>query len=228
MKNLKETNDKLINFWNDWFLKIEPQKIDLNDVKPENKLDEYLKELGDSSEKILDLGTGTGYGLLNAKILGGKVKYGLGIDPSVNAINFINQTCELSNIDGLEFKVGNHKILREYEKDYFDGIICSNVLDVVPEETSLEMIEELTRVLKPNGLFVMKINFYLTEELIKKIKMIEVAKNTYAINGIVRGLNYTVDEWVQKLKGFELIKTGEFERIKDGPKDRVLMLRKMI
>lgn len=227
MKNLKEANEKLINFWDEWFKKVEPQKINPDDVKVGNELDQYLKELGDVSEKILDLGTGTGYGLLTAKLLGEKVKYGLGIDPAKNAINFIEKTCELSGIKDVEFRVGNHKNLNDFQDGYFDGIICSNVLDVVPEETSLEMIEEISRLLKPEGLFVLKINFYLTDELIKKIKMEEVDKNTYTINGIVRGLNFTVDEWVKKLKGFELVKTGAFERIKNGPKDRVLMLKKL-
>ncbi|XFA98571.1 class I SAM-dependent methyltransferase [Candidatus Izemoplasma sp. B36] len=227
MKNLKEANEKLINFWDEWFKKVEPQKINPDDAKIGNELDQYLKELGDVSEKILDLGTGTGYGLLMAKLLGKKVKYGLGIDPAKNAINYIEKTCELSGIKDVEFRVGNHKNLNDFSDGYFDGIICSNVLDVVPEETSNDMIKEISRLLKPNGLFVLKINFYLTDELIKKINMEEVAKNTYTINGIVRGLNFTVDEWVKRLKEFELVKTGEFERIKNGPKDRVLMLKKI-
>jgi ubiquinone/menaquinone biosynthesis C-methylase UbiE len=227
MLNVSKANQDLKEFWNEWFKKLEPQKINPEDVKVGNELDQYLKELGDEAERVLDLGTGTGYGLINAKLLGQKIKYGLGVDPSENSINFVNETCKLSGIEGLDFKVGDHKSLEEIDNESFDGVICSNVLDVVPEETSLEMIHAIKRVLKPNGVFVLKINFYLTEELIQKIKMEEVAKNTYAMNGIIRGLNYTVDEWVERFAGFELVKTGEFERIPNGPKDRVLMFKKL-
>lgn len=225
MERNKE-NETLIAFWDDWFKKLTPEKIDKTQVKAENDLDLYLKELGDVSERVLDLGTGAGYGLLTTKLLGQKVAYALGIDPSANAINYLKELCHQSEIDGIDLRQGDHQILKDFEDESFDGIVCSNTLDVVPLETSNAMIEEITRLLKPGGLFVMKLNFYLTEALIERIKMEEVAPNTYALNGVIRGLNFTTDEWIAKFEGFDLVKQSEFERVKNGPKDRVLMLKK--
>jgi SAM-dependent methyltransferase len=225
--NENQMNIDLKQFWNNQFTKLEPTVIKTNEVKEENSLDKFLKYLGDHSEKILDIGTGSGYGLLTAKILGEKAKYGLGIDPSLNAINFLNKTCEMSDIKGICGQVGDHKILENELSESFDGIICSNVVDVVPEKTANEIIREIQRLLKPNGILVLKINFYLTEELIKKIKMEEVDTNAYAINGILRGVNYTLDEWINRFDGFEVIEREEYERIPNGPKDRVLLLRKL-
>ena len=73
---------------------------------------------------------------------------------------------------------------------------------------------------------MIKLNFFLTDEIIARIKMEEIAEDTYQINGILRGLNYDLETWLSKFDGFELIESTTFERIKDGPKDRVILLRK--
>lgn len=224
--NRDKQNETLIAFWDEWFKKLTPEKIDKSQLKVEHDLDLYLKELGDVSERVLDLGTGAGYGLLTTKLLGGKVKYALGIDPSKNAIDYLSELCRLSDIEGIETRVGDHQILKDYPDASFDGIVCSNTLDVVLLETSLAMIDEIKRLLRPGGLLVLKLNFYLTDALIERIKMEEVAPNTYALNGVIRGLNFTTEEWIAKFNGFELVKQSQFERVKNGPKDRVLMLKK--
>ncbi len=226
MFNEEKINEDLRNFWNLAYEKLEPMKIDPAEVKVESKLDEYLKEVADKCPKVLDFGTGSGRFIITAAMLSHGIKEGIGIDTSANGINFANGTSKLSGLDNLNFIVGDHLSLRNYKENYFDGIICSNTLDVVPLKTSNEMIKELTRVIKPKGYFVLKINFYLNDALIKKINMEEVDKDTYTINGIMRGLNHTDKQWIDKFNEFELIKSDEFERIPNGPKDRVFMFRK--
>lgn len=221
-------NDRLINFWNGVFENIRPRKINNDAFEVKHTLDAYLKILGETSNRVLDLGTGRGYCLLAAKLLGRNMTYGLGIDPSINAINYLEETTKLSKIKGLEFRVGSHKLLRSFEDGFFDGIVSSNVLDVVPRLTSNEMIQEITRLLKPGGLFVLKINFYLTKDLIEKIQMVEIADNTFTKDGVIRGLNFTSDAWIDKFKDFDLIQSGEYQRLKQGPKDRVFMFKKKL
>ena len=226
MNELQE-NKKLISFWDEFFKKVQPMTLKSEDAKVENDLDKYLKLLGDNCERVLDIGCGWGYGLIVAKLLGDKIKYGLGIDPSENGIHILNETCKLSGIEGLVGIAGTHEVLKENEDASFDGIICSNVLDVIPESTSNEVITEISRLLKPGGYFVLKFNFYLTEDLIQKIKMEKIGDNAYAIGGVLRGVNYTLDEWLSKFDGFELVEQSEYERIPNGPKDRVALLRKI-
>lgn len=226
MSEIEIYNKTLIDFWDGVFKDVYVSKLNKDDFKVKNTLDEYLRILGETTDKLLDLGCGSGYCLLCAKQLGQKISYGLGIDPSSNAINKLNEIIKVSDISGLEFKQGTHHDLKEIEDHYFDGIVSSNVLDVVPEKTSNEMIDEINRLLKPGGLFVLKLNFYLNKELIEKIGMVKVLENTYTINGVVRGLNFTSREWIDKFPKFELIQQGEYQRLKKGPKDRVFMFRK--
>jgi len=226
--NIKELNNNLQKFWNDWFNDNEAKVIDLNEMKIDNKLDEYLKYLGDNSKSILDIGTGLGYCLIKARLLGSKVQYCLGVDTSINAINYAVKTCELSNINDIEFKVGGNSLLETLPNESFDGIICSNVLDVIPEETSTAIIEQIKRIMKPNGIILLKLNFYLTDELIEKLKMEKLNDNSYAINGILRGVNYRTETWINKFEGYSVVAINEYERIKNGPKDRVIVLKNLM
>lgn len=225
--NIDKLNKDLQYFWNDVFKKLKPEKINLKEIKVENELDKAIKFIGDNAERVLDIGTGSGYALFNAKLLGNKIKYGLGIDSSENAIRFANETIELNNISGLDFKVEDHEYLKELKADSYDGIICSNVLDVIPKEIANKIISAIKRILKPNGYLLLKFNFYLTKEIIERTKMEEIAENMYSLNGILRGVNYTTKVWLKKFKDFEVIKEAEYDRVKKGPKDRVLLLKKI-
>ncbi|MCF7924604.1 MAG: class I SAM-dependent methyltransferase [Candidatus Izimaplasma sp.] len=224
--NVKKLNSDLQNYWNNMFKKLKPEKINLSEVKVKNELDEAFEFMGNNARSILDIGAGSGYALFTAKILGTKLSYGLGIDTSENAIRFAKKTCELSKIKGLNFEVGNESYLSKLENEAFDGIICSNVLDVIPEETSKQIIADIARLLKPNGFLLLKFNFYLTKDLIERIKMERIEKNVFTLNGILRGVNYTTEEWIRKFKKFKVVKQSEYDRIKSGPKDRVILLQK--
>lgn len=224
--NLKETNEKLQDFWNASFQGLAPMVFSTENVKNECNFDDCLKTVGDKCERILDFGTGFGFCLLTAAILGEKVKYGLGLDTSKNAIDFINESAKLSNLNTIEAKVGGLEELIALEDNSFDGIICSNVLDVIPEVTTDKIIEQLKRILKPNGILLLKFNFYLTKEIIEKIQMVEVEPNHYTKDGILRGVNHTTEEWISKFEGFTTEKIDSFERIPNGPKDRIIMLKK--
>lgn len=224
--NIKEENVKLINFWNEQFSKVQPMTLKAEDFPSDQDYIKQLKYVGDHAETVLDLGCGWGFGLIASKLLGDKIKKGIGLDPSEHAVHILLETCKQSKIEHVEGIVGTHEKLGSIESASIDGIICSNTLDVVPKETSDEIILEIKRLLKPHGLLLIKLNFLLTDEIITRIKMEEIAENTYQINGILRGLNYDLETWLSKFDGFEVIETTTFERIKDGPKDRVVLLRK--
>ncbi len=225
--NVKEENQKLVNYWNEAFEKIEPMLLQKEDVKVSNDFDRLLKQIGDQCSRVLDIGCGWGYCLLSSKLLGKKIIDGIGVDSSEHAIRILNGTCENSSIDGIKGVIGRHDILKQYEDQSFDGVICSNLLDVIPEVTSNEVIDEIKRLIKPKGLLLLKFNFYLTDEIINRIGMKEIEANTYTINGVLRGVNYTLDEWLTKFGGFELVEKTEFERVQTGPKDRVLLLKRI-
>ncbi len=224
--NVNNENEKLIDFWNKAFEQVKPMTLKAEDFDISMDFHKLLKRLGDECHDVLDIGCGWGYGLFAAKLLGSKMTYGLGIDPSEYAINVIEESCYLSDIHGLEGRVGTHEILSVYDDASFDGMICSNTLDVIPEETSHAIIAEIKRLLKPDGLILLKFNFFLTDELIEKIGMKEIDKDAYAVNGILRGVNHTTAEWVSAFDGFEILEETTYPRVPNGPKDRVILLRK--
>ncbi len=224
--NVKEENNKLIDFWNSAFEKVEPMTLKADDFDSSIDFHRLLKHIGDHCIDVLDIGCGWGYGLFVAKLLGNKMRYGLGIDPSENAVNVMEETCYLSDIHGIDPKVGTHDMLSLYDDQSFDGMICSNTLDVVPEKTSDEIIGEIKRLIKPQGFVLLKFNFYLDEALIEKIGMKEIDQDAYAINGILRGVNHTTEEWLSKFDGFKVIEQTEFQRVQNGPEDRVILLQR--
>jgi len=224
--NINKINNELIEFWNGFFTEYEPMTLDKEEAKVKDDLDQYIKDVGDYAKRVLDLGTGSGYCILSAALLGSKMSYGLAIDPSLQAIEKLDETLKNSNINLIETKVGTHHDLSSIEDGSFDGVLSSNVLDVVPYETSEEMIAEISRLLKPKGLLMLKLNFYLTDDIIKRTNAQRIAHNTYAINGILRAHNLTTEEWVRRFSDFRLLKSATYERIQNGPLDRVLLLER--
>lgn len=215
-----------IQFWNKMFKDVEPMTINKEDVKVENQFDEYLKKLGDSCLSILDIGCGVGTSLMTSKILGSKIKNGVGFDSSEHGIDFANKTCELSGIDGLTFYAQDETFLQTLTDGSFDGMLCSNFLDVIPSELSTKIIQEMKRILKPNGYLLLKLNFYLDDALIKKMNMEEIDQDTYQINGVIRSHNLPTEIWINKFDGFEFLESGGFKRAEHLPEDRILWLQK--
>jgi len=224
--DIKKINTDLQVFWDAFFQQYQAQKIEKSQAKVEHDLDLYIKEVGDRCAHILDLGCGSGYAILTASLLGEKMKTGLAVDPSKVAIETLEKTLELSNIEGIKTMVGTHEDLGQYQDQSFDGLLCSNVLDVVPLETSNAMIKEMDRLLRPGGLLMLKLNFLLTEDIIKRTNAEEIAPNTYTINGVLRSYNLSTEDWIARFENFTLLKQASYERIKNGPLDRFLLLEK--
>lgn len=224
--NINEELKRITMHWDKTFQRIEPQALTIEDFKGDNPLSEAIIKMANESKQILDIGTGSGYALFTSAFHGKTFKHGIGIDPSPYVIKTLNEICKLSNITNLEFILGDHTILKNYEDARFDGIICSNVLDVLPEPITIELITSIKRLLKPGGTFILKLNFFLTDPLIEKLKMEEVAPNTFKMNDVIRGLNYPTQTWIKWFEPLTLVSEDTFERLKDGPKDRLLVFRK--
>jgi len=224
--DVKKENAKLIEFWDQMFKDREPMAIEKSDFDENDKLVGYLKDLGNQSETIMDIGTGSGYALFAIAMLSEKPKKLYGIDTSSSSILLAQETALKSGLKDIQFEQKNAEDLKEISPLSYDLIICSNTLDVIPYETSKAIIQEIKRILKKGGILLLKINFYLNQELIERLKMEEIDNNTYTMNGIIRGMNLTNEDWIKRLAGFSLIKTDEYERLKNGPKDRIIILKK--
>ena len=94
----------------------------------------------------------------------------LGMDASKTGIEFAGEAAKLSDYKTAVFMEGGEQSLKQLEENSFDGVILSNVLDVMPKDVSSTVIDDLERVLKPGGLWFIKMNpYYSKEELERKI-----------------------------------------------------------
>lgn len=225
MDDLK-LNKELKSFWDTQAKDIAPMEIKPEQFSCEDNFDRYMKDIGDNYSTILDIGTGFGISLLTMSALGTKCTKLVGIDTSENSINFATQTAKLSNLKNIEFHVGGEDYLDNIQSESFDAIVCSNVLDVITPSVSDKIIKSIMRILKKDGLLFVKINFFLTDELIEKTHAEYIGDDCYLIDGILRSRNISTDEWVKKFSSLTLIKEDEYARIKNGPKDRVLLFKK--
>lgn len=215
-----------IQFWNQYFKDQKPIKININDIKVDSKFDRYLKQIGDSCTSVLDIGCGMGTSLMGSMCLGKKIEKGIGFDSSQNAVDFANKTSELSNIKGIKFYADDESFLKKLEDESFDGMICSNFLDVIPRDLSEQIIIEMKRILKPNGFLLLKINFFLDEQQIDRLKMENIEENTYQMNGVIRAYNLSTDAWINRFEGLDVISIDGFRRAEHLPEDRIILFKK--
>lgn len=218
--------EKSIEFWNQFFQNHKPMTIEKKDIEVSTTFEKYLKMIGDQCEHVLDIGCGIGTCLMGSLLLGHKMKEGVGFDTSVNAIHFARETVKQSKIKGLTYHVADETFLKQLDNHSFDGIICSNFLDVIPEDLSQFIVNHIKRILAPNGLFLLKLNFYLDEERLVKFNMEKIADNTYQMNGVIRSFNLTTETWLQKFSDFEVVHIDGYKRAENLPEDRIILLRK--
>lgn len=106
---------------------------------------EHIKEHITNESKVLELGSGVGYG---AKIISEKAKHVLGLDLEKEAVDFANSryggdSCEFRVFDGYTVSCGDGE---------YDAIVAIQVIEHVEDEA--RFIAEARRVLKPGGVFI--------------------------------------------------------------------------
>jgi demethylmenaquinone methyltransferase/2-methoxy-6-polyprenyl-1,4-benzoquinol methylase/phosphoethanolamine N-methyltransferase len=122
----------------------------------------FIAELTElkQGESVLDVGCGTGTMTLLAKQYVGEAGKSCGIEPSLEMVAFARQKAKRQNI-----LVDIHPGVIErinYPPQSFDAILCLIVMHHMPDETKIQGIKEIARVLKPGGrLVVVDSNLHL-------------------------------------------------------------------
>ncbi|MBS3066908.1 class I SAM-dependent methyltransferase [Candidatus Pacearchaeota archaeon] len=116
-----------------------------------------------SGDKVLEIGFGTGYNLVElAKIAGDKGMV-YGVDLTQEMINISKKRLDKNNLEKrAKLTKGNAKKL-PFKNNLFDKVYISNVLEILSEKDIKRVLNEIKRVLKPKG----------------KICVIDVAKKGY-------------------------------------------------
>ena len=197
-----EVNANLISFWNEaiglddkmrkeLLMHIVPEQY--AKLAPSEKLFEAVERLG-QCRRVLDYGCGSGWASIIAAHSGCK---------SVTAADRGEKIIDSAKFHANAYKVGDRietvriseNWLKSVPSESYDGIVCSNVIDVVPIETSREIVRELSRVAEKGATIVIGLNFYMSKEMAEK-RGIELVEDRYLFaDGVLRLTSMSDEEW---------------------------------
>ncbi len=197
----------LVEFWNKSFILTDEDKKELQEqINP----DEDWKQLAPSQkqfnglslfkdkELVLDYGCGSGWAsIIMAK--SGALKIDA-CDVASNSITMLNVYKEAFKVEDKinAFAIDENWLSKQKEATY-DGFFCSNVIDVIPLEMAKDIIKQSARVTKDNALAIFSLNFYADPQIMKERGCEIDGPNVY-INGVLRLLSLTDDEWIKIFK----------------------------
>ncbi len=211
--------NKLLEHWNNAFQLSEEER---KQADSEQVTDESWKELAPSPKlteaaasfkdcaNVLDYGSGSSWaGIIMAK----------SGCPCITAADPAENAKEMAEVYIKAYGVENqvHPIcissswLSEVPDDTYDGFFCSNVLDVIPQEMTEDILLNTARVLKKDGKAVISFNFYMPPEFIKQRGMDLREESMIFIDDVLRMVNRTDEEWTEILnKYFTVEKLDHF------------------
>jgi len=177
-------------------------------------------------KNILDFGCGTGDVIFQCYEFG-NMNYGLGVDLSQTGIEYARKMTLVNNYHGLNFDVGDISYFDSYEEGSFDGIILSNVLDVMPKDVAVTTFIRLTELLPPKGLMFVKLNPYYDKEDMKKWGMTQIKDNLFEEDGVLRYRELDTVTWKHSFeKSFNIIRYLEFPYPWQEGMNRLFLLEK--
>ena len=195
-------DDKTLQaFWNQAFFIPEEEKEAARregagspeEMAPSEKLFRAACGLG-SRKKVLDYGCGNGWASIAAAKSG--CPDVTAADPAPNAVEAARFTAELFGVSEQVHPVcGAGEWLRSVPAETYDGLICSNVLDVVPPETAEEILRALAEAVTPDAEIVIGLNYYLSPEAAAEKGISLTDGRLLYQDGVLRLVSRTDEEW---------------------------------
>ena len=166
---------------------------DWKELAPSEKLYLAAASLGEK-KKVLDYGCGTAWaGIIAAKSGCPDVT---AADPAPGAMETARIYAGTFNAQNqMTFLCAGLDWLKTVLDSTFDGLICSNVMDVIPAETAEEILGEIARVAAPEASVIIGLNFYMSPERAAERGMTLKDGRLLYVNGILRLFSRTDEEW---------------------------------
>ncbi len=201
-ENIERDNQTLIGFWDQAFALSEEQKEqilnrqeDWRDLAPSEKLFQAASSLG-KRKKVLDFGCGTGWAAVIAAKSG--CADVTAVDAAPAALGCARLYAARYGVgDRIRFERAGADWLQSVPSETYDGIFCSNVLDVIPPETAEAIIRESARVLKRDGSLIAGLNYCLSPEAAAARGMELTDGNRLYVEGVLRLVSRSDVEWTQ-------------------------------
>lgn len=207
--------DAALKFWDDTFLEIAKDESGEDEELTAQSLgcavmEDKLRWLAANSSKILDLGSGSGWASIFIANAGCEV---VGVDQSQNAAALAEREASKYGLFGVaRFITADESWLLEQLDGEFDGFFSCNLLDVIPMDVSSAMLKEVARVLTHGANVVISLNPYTDEAKKARLKLTEAAPEHFAMDGVLRIVNRSTDEWRRELeKYFDFVELKEFK-----------------
>ena len=230
MKNIdveiKQDYNRAVNLWNETYSHCKIVDLKGKNLSVEPMFDICLDIFASKCKNILDFGCGTGDVIFQCYEFG-NMNYGLGVDLSQTGIDYARKMTLVNNYHGLNFDVGDISYFDSYEEGSFDGIILSNVLDVMPKDVAVTTFVRLTELLPPKGLMFVKLNPYYDKEDMKKWGMTQIKDNLFEEDGVLRYRELDTVTWKHSFeKSFNIIRYLEFPYTWQEGMNRLFLLEK--
>ena len=196
-----QESQTLISFWDKVIaLSEEEQKQmlegdveDWKEMAPSEKLFQAACALG-QRKRVLDYGCGNAWASIIASKSG--CEDVTAVDAAPGAVQVARLYAERYGVsDRVKTECATANWLQSILAGTYDGLICSNVLDVVPPDIAEAIIRELARVTARDGIVVIGLNYYLPQEVATAKGLELVDGNRLYIDGVLRLVSRTDEEW---------------------------------
>ena len=191
----------LISFWDKAFAMSEEEQKqmlegeveDWKEMAPSEKLFQAACALG-QRKKMLDYGCGNAWASIIAAKSG--CEDVTAVDAAPGAVQAARLYAERYGVsDRVKTECASSNWLQSIPSGTYDGLVCSNVLDVVPPDIAEAIIRELARVTAPDGIVIVGLNYYLSPEVAAAKGLELVDGNRLYIDGVLRLVSRTDEEW---------------------------------
>ncbi len=166
---------------------------DWKDLAPSRKLLQAAQDLG-ACRNVLDYGSGSGWaGIAIAKAGCPSVTCA---DPAPNAQRLAAANAGRFHVeDKLQPVRISDTWLSEVPAGGFDGLFCSNVLDVIPPAMTEDILRHAARVLKEGSPAVIGLNYWMPPEAAEKRGFDLREGRCVYVDGVLRLVTRTDEEW---------------------------------
>ncbi len=197
-------------FWNTAFaMDDETKKEAENSVDKENdwkqmaaseKMFKAVQSLG-TRKRVLDYGCGEGWAAIIAAKSG--CKDVTGAETASNAAEMAQFYVKLFELENsVQVQHISEQWITEIPAESYDGIFCSNVLDVVPEEVAEVILGNFKRIAEKEASVIIGMNYYM-EPKDNEERNIKVKGGKYVyLNGVLRMVTRTDEEWTEILSRY--------------------------
>ena len=214
----KKYNDSL-KFWNSAFdmddkakeeyaEKINPETDWRNLASSDKLADIIINNLSDK-KRVLDYGCGEGWAGIILKKSG--CEEVTCVDAAENAVKLASFFRDIFKIsEGFTAQCVSTDWIEKSPEAVFDGLFCCNVIDVVQEEAAENIIKNMARITTDDAVILIGMNYYI-EPVSCPEKNVEVRnKNELYVNGVLRMVSRTDDEWKKIFERYFNIDSVEY------------------